>query len=280
LKPDRTIFSKRRLGYNEVLRKERRQEKIKNGVGVSFKWFGRKGWVVFLIVMLLGVGFWQGRYYFKELNPKEWRSLKTIQISGNRMLTWEELIQASCVEIGMSMSNVNVDSVKKHLLALPLVYSAEVRTTFPSGLEISLQEATALMVGFEKNNWKVYSERGMILPTAISSAYQLPVVDFTEMEDLQKIGQFLSTMKLKNEFLYRKVSQVSIDTKERAIEVFFKDVEFKTLFSLENWNEKQFDQYRQLVRGLSPSLKGAVIVDMRFNGFAYIKPYEKRYGDG
>lgn len=280
MKPDRTIFSKRRLGYNEVLRKERRQEKIKNGVGVSFKWFGRKGWVVFLIVMLLGVGFWQGRYYFKELNPKEWRSLKTIQISGNRMLTWEELIQASCVEIGMSMSNVNVDSVKKHLLALPLVYSAEVRTTFPSGLEISLQEATALMVGFEKNNWKVYSERGMILPTAISSAYQLPVVDFTEMEDLQKIGQFLSTMKLKNEFLYRKVSQVSIDIKERAIEVFFKDVEFKTLFSLENWNEKQFDQYRQLVRGLSPSLKGAVIVDMRFNGFAYIKPYEKRYGDG
>lgn len=280
MKPDRTIFSKRRLGYNEVLRKERRQEKIKNGVGVSFKWFGRKGWVVFLIVMLLGVGFWQGRYYFKELNPKEWRSLKTIQISGNRMLTWEELIQASCVEIGMSMSNVNVDSVKKHLLALPLVYSAEVRTSFPSGLEISLQEATALMVGFEKNNWKVYSERGMILPTAISSAYQLPVVDFTEMEDLQKIGLFLSTMKLKNEFLYRKVSQVSIDTKERAIEVFFKDVEFKTLFSLENWDEKQFDQYRQLVRGLSPSLKGAVIVDMRFNGFAYIKPYEKRYGDG
>ena len=54
MKPDRTIFSKRRLGYNEVLRKERRQEKIKNGVGVSFKWFGRKGWVVFLIVMLLG----------------------------------------------------------------------------------------------------------------------------------------------------------------------------------------------------------------------------------
>lgn len=280
MKPDRTIFSKRRLGYNEVMRKERRQEKIKNGVGVSFKWFGRKGWVVFLAVLLLGVGLWQGRYYFKELNPKEWRSLKTVQISGNRMLTWEELIQVSRVEVGMPMSSINVDSIKKYLLTMPLVYSAEVHTSFPSGLEISLQEATALMVGFEKDNWKVYSERGMILPTAISSAYQLPVVEFTEMEDLQKIGRFLSTMKLKNEFLYRKVSQVSIDSKEKAIEVFFKDVEFKTLFSLESWEEKQFDQYRQLVRGLSPSLNGATIVDMRFNGFAYIKPYEKRYGDG
>lgn len=277
---DKTIFSKRRLGYNEVLRKERRQEKLKKSIGVSFKWLGQKGWIVALVLVVLGVALWQGRFYLKDLNPKEWRTLKTIQINGNRMLTWEELIQVSRIEVGMPMSDVNVDSIKKYLLTLPLVHSAEASTSFPSTLEIVLEEATPLMVAFEKNKWKVFSERAKVLPTAISSAYQLPVIDLMDEEDMKKVGAFLSAMKNRDEFLYRNVSQVAVNKKENAIEVFFKDVEIKTLFPLNSWEEKQFDQYKQLMQGFSSNLNSASIVDMRFNGFAYIKPYEKRYSDG
>jgi cell division protein FtsQ len=280
LSRDKTIFSKRRLGYNEVMRKERRQEKLKKSVGGSFKWLSRKGWIFVLVLLVLGGALWQGRYYLKDLNPKEWRSLKTIQINGNRMLTWEELILASRIEVGMPMSEVHVDSIKKHLLTLPLVHSAVVTTSFPSTLEIVLEEATPLMISFDKNNWKVFSERAKVLPTAISSAYQLPVVDLMDEEEMKQIGTFLSAMKAKDEFLYRKVSQIGVNKEEYAIEVFFKDVEFKTLFPLRNWEEKQFDQYKQLIQGFSSDLKTASIVDMRFNGFAYIKPYEKRYSDG
>ncbi|HOG67894.1 MAG TPA: FtsQ-type POTRA domain-containing protein [Fibrobacteraceae bacterium] len=277
---DRTIFSRRRLGYNEVLRKERRQEKLKKSVGGSFKWFGQKGWIAALVLVVLGVALWQGRYYLKDFNPTEWRSLKTIQINGNRMLTWEEIIQISRIEVGMPMSDVNIDSIKKQLLTLPLVHSAVVSTSFPSTLEIVLEEATPLMVSFDKNKWKVFSERAKVLPTAILSAYQLPVVDLMDEEEMKQIGTFLSAMKAKDEFLYRKVSQIGVNKKEYAIEVFFKDVEFKTLFPLSGWEEKQFDQYKQLIQGFTSDLKTASIVDMRFNGFAYIKPYEKRYSDG
>ena len=46
------------------------------------------------------------------------------------------------------------------------------------------------MVSFDKNKWKVFSERAKVLPTAILSAYQLPVVDLMDEEEMKQIELF------------------------------------------------------------------------------------------
>ena len=96
---DDTNMFGRRIGYNE--RK-------------------RKGWVLTLLLVLATVALWQSRFYLHQINPLELRHLQYIEIEGNRMLSWEDVVQGAQVETGMLMSELDADSVKKSLLQIPL----------------------------------------------------------------------------------------------------------------------------------------------------------------
>lgn len=277
---NKTTFLGRRIGLNEEQRKRARAKKMKSGVGHACSWFKRRGWIFCLLLLALGFTLWHFRFYVQHFNPLEFRYLQYVEIDGNRMLTWEDIMQGAQVETGMPMSELNADSVKASLLQIPLIHSVEVEKRFPSFLKIHVQEATPVASVIEEGKATVYTERGLVLPMALTLALHLPIVAPESMDKIALVTEFLATMRKDAPQLYGKVSQVAWDEEDSAMEVFFSDAGYRTLFPASEWNDSQFRLYDSLRKGFSGDLHCAGEVDLRFDGFAYIRDFDKRCVNG
>jgi cell division protein FtsQ len=190
------------------------------------------------------------------------------------------VVQSAQVETGMLMSELDADSVKKSLLQIPLIHSAEVESKFPSSLYIKIQEASPILSVLEDGKGTVYSERGLSLPMSMMTALHMPILENESVGKVKQVAQFLSTMRKMNKPLYERVSQVGWAEKDRAFEVFFKDVGFRVMFPESNWDKDLFTLYDAIGKGFRRDLLCASEVDMRFHGFAYIKNIDKRCING
>jgi len=274
-----TMFG-RRIGYNERKRKRKRARVRRMRVGNAVRWFKRKGWVLTLLLVVATVALWQSRFYLHQINPLELRHLQYIEIEGNRMLSWEDVVQGAQVETGMLMSELDADSVKKSLLQIPLIHSAEVESKFPSSLYIKLQEASPILSVLDEGKGIVYSERGLSLPMSMMTALRLPILENESVGKVKQVAQFLFAMRKEDKPLYDRVSQVGWSEHDRAFEVFFKDAGYRVMFPESNWNKDLFTLYDAVGKGFRKDLLCASEVDMRFHGFAYIKNIDKRCING
>ena len=274
-----TMFG-RRIGYNERKRRRKRSRMRRMRVAKTVRWYKRKGWFFALLVVVATVALWQSRFYLHQINPLELRHLQYIEIEGNRMLSWEDVVQSAQVETGMLMSELDADSVKKSLLQIPLIHSAEVESKFPSSLYIKLQEASPILSVLEDGKGTVYSERGLSLPMSMMTALHLPILENESVGKLKQVAQFLSAMRKEDKSLYDRVSQVGWSEQDRAYEVFFKDAGFRVMFPESNWDKDLFTLYDAIGKGFRRDLLCAGEVDMRFHGFAYIKNFDKRCING
>ena len=277
---DDTNMFGRRIGYNERKRKRKRNRKVKLAIGSRVRWFKRKGWFFALLLVVAVGALWHSRFYLQQINPLEFRHLQYIEVEGNRMLSWEDVVQSAQVETGMLMSELDADSVKKSLLQIPLIHSAEVESKFPSSLYIKLQEASPILSVLEDGKGTVYSERGLSLPMSMMTALHLPILENESIGKIKQVALFLSTMRKMNKNLYEKVSQIGWSEKDSAFEVFFKDAGFRVMFPESNWDNDLFTLYDALGMGFRKDLLCASEVDMRFHGFAYIKNFDKRCING
>lgn len=274
-----TMFG-RRIGYNERKRRRKRARMRRMRIAKAVRWYKRKGWVLTLLLVVATVALWQSRFYLHQINPLELRHLQYIEIEGNRMLSWEDVVQSAQVETGMLMSELDADSVKKSLLQIPLIHSAEVESKFPSSLYIKLQEASPILSVLDGGKGTVYSERGLSLPMSMMTALRLPILEKESEGKVKQVAQFLFTMRNEDKPLYDRVSQVGWSEKDRAFEVFFKDAGYRVMFPDSNWNRDLFALYDAIGKGFRKDLLCAGEVDMRFHGFAYIKNFDKRCING
>jgi len=277
---DDTNMFGRRIGYNERKRKRKRARMRRMRIAYAVRWFKRKGWVLTLLLVLATVALWQSRFYLHQINPLELRHLQYIEIEGNRMLSWEDVVQGAQVETGMLMSELDADSVKKSLLQIPLIHSAEVESKFPSSLYIKLQEASPILSVLENGKGTVYSERGLSLPMSMMTALHLPILENESVGKVKQVAQFLFAMRKEDKPLYDRVSQVGWSEEDSGFEVFFKDAGFRVMFPESNWNKELFTLYDAIGKGFRKDLLCASEVDMRFHGFAYIKNIDKRCTNG
>ena len=254
--------------------------KIKNGAKKSLGWFKRRGWIIGLVLVILATAAWTNRFYLQRFNPMELRHLQYIDIEGNRMLTWEDVVQNAQVEPGMLLSEVFEDSVEKNLMQLPLIHKVTVEKHFPSSLTIKVQESSPVVAFFQGGRAMVYSERGLPLPMSTSTAFHLPVVDSLAFEKIGDVAAHLQKLKQENAELYGLVSQVSWSEEHRAYEVFFSDVGYKVLFPEREWDKNLWTLYESVKRGFPQDVNCAGEVDLRFPGFLYIRNFDKRCVNG
>lgn len=280
LNQNKTTFLGRRIGLNEEQRKRARATKVKSGVGRVCSWFKRWGWFACLALAALAYAAWENRFYLQRFNPLEMRYLQLVEIEGNRMLTWEDIMQGAQVETGMPMSELNVDSVKASLLQISLIHSVEVETSFPSAMKIKVQEATPVASIIENGKATVYTERGLILPMALTLALHLPIISEESMDKVSEITEFLAKMRNCDPVLYGKVSQIAWNENEGAMEVFFKDAAYRALFPALVKNESLFELFKSVQKGFPSDLRCAGEIDMRFDGFAYVRDFDKRCVNG
>ena len=276
----KTTLLGRRIGYNERMRKEERARKVKHGFGCAWCWFKRRGWILGIVISVLAVVAFQNRFYLQHFNPLELRHLQYVEIEGNRMLSWEDVMQNAQVETGMLMSELNADSVEAALMQLPLILSVKVEKKFPSSLYIKLQEASPVLTVFDGGKATIYSEKGFQLPFSMATAMRLPVLEVEALDKVKMMTQFLLSMRKADVELYERVSQLTWSEEDKGIKVFFRDVGFPTLFPSKEWDKDLFTLYKSLENGFTKDLHCAGEVDMRFAGFAYVRNYDKRCENG
>lgn len=253
---------------------------MKTGVANAIRWFKRRGWILFALLIVVSAVVWNQRFYLQRFNPLELRHLQYVEIDGNRMLSWEDVMQNAQIETGMLMSELDADSVAEALSQLPLIHAVSVEKKFPSSLYIKLQEASPMLSVLDGGKAIIYSERGVALPFSVATAMRLPVLETSSLDHVKQIAGFLETMKSVDSRLYEKVSQISWSEEDKGIEVFFKDVGFSTLFPTSGWSKDLFVLYESLENGFSKDVRCAGVVDMRFHGFAYVRNYDKRCVNG
>ena len=202
-----------------------------------------------LVLVIVGVAAWTNRFYLQRFNPMELRHLQYIDIEGNRMLTWEDVVQNAHVEPGMLLSEVFEDSVEKNLMQLPLIHKVTVEKHFPSSLTVKVQESS-------------------------------PVVDSAAYERIGEVASRLQQLRQENKDLYNLVSMVSWNQDLQAYEIFFSDTGYKTLFPQGKWEKSLWGLFESVKRGFPQDLKCAGEVDMRFAGFLYVRNYDKRCVNG
>jgi len=276
----KTTLLGRRMGYNELKRKQERVRKVKNGVSSAWHWFKRRGWIFAIILVVLAVLAIHNRFYLQHFNPLELRHLQYVEIEGNRMLSWEDVMQGAQVETGMLMSELNADSVEASLMQLPMILSAKVEKKFPSSLYIKLHETSPVLTVLSEGRATIYSEKGYPLPYSVATAMRLPVMDMAAMEHVKAVTQFLVEMRKYDAELYNRVSQVTWSTEDECMKVYFRDVGFTALFRDLKSNKDQFTLYKSLENGFAKDLLCAGEVDMRYSGFAYVRNYDKRCVNG
>jgi len=276
----KTTLLGRRMGYNELKRKQERVRKVKDGVSSVWHWFKRRGWIFSIILVVLAVLAIHNRFYLQHFNPLELRHLQYVEIEGNRMLSWEDVMQGAQVETGMLMSELNADSVEASLMQLPMILSAKVEKKFPSSLYIKLHEASPVLTVLSEGRATIYSEKGYPLPYSVATAMRLPVMDMAAMEHVKAVTQFLVEMRKYDAELYNRVSQVTWSTEDECMKVYFRDVGFTALFRDLKSNKDQFTLYKSLENGFAKDLLCAGEVDMRYSGFAYVRNYDKRCVNG
>jgi len=280
LKERKTTLLGRRIGTNERLRKQERARKVKNGVSSAARWFVRRGWIFAALLIVASVLVIHNRFYLQRFNPLELRHLQYVEIEGNRMLSWEDVMQSAQVETGMLMSELNEDSVTAALMQLPLILSAKVEKKFPSSLYIKLHETSPVLTVLSEGRATIYSEKGYPLPYSVATAMRLPVMDVESMEHVKSVTRFLVDMRRADMDLYDRVSQVSWSTEDDCVKVYFRDMGYTALFSAKGNNAEQFVLYKSLENGFVKDLLCAGEVDMRFMGFAYVRNYDKRCVNG
>ncbi len=276
----KTTLLGRRMGYNELKRKQERVRKVKDGVSSAWHWFKRRGWIFSIILVVLAVLAIHNRFYLQHFNPLELRHLQYVEIEGNRMLSWEDVMQGAQVETGMLMSELNADSVEASLMQLPMILSAKVEKKFPSSLYIKLHETSPVLTVLSEGRATIYSEKGYPLPYSVATAMRLPVMDMAAMEHVKAVTQFLVEMRKYDAELYNRVSQVTWSTEDECMKVYFRDVGFTALFRDLKSNKDQFTLYKSLENGFAKDLLCAGEVDMRYSGFAYVRNYDKRCVNG
>lgn len=280
MKDQETTWYGRRIGTNERLRKQERARKLKHGLSCAWHWFRRRGWILGLVLVVLAFLAIHNRFYLQRFNPLELRYLQYVEIEGNRMLSWEDVMQNAQVETGMLMSELNADSVEAALMQLPLILSANVEKRFPSSLYIKLQEASPVLTVLEGGKATIYSEKGLPLPYSVATAMRLPVLEMESLDRVKMISQFLLAMRKADRGLYERVSQLTWSEKDGGIKVFFRDVGFMVLFPPKDWNKDMFVLYKAVENGFAADLRCAGELDMRFSGFAYVRNYDKRCVNG
>jgi len=269
-----------RVGVNQRRAMEnRRATRNERMVGAS-RWVTRKGWKIIGIVfgvLLVLVGGWQA---VSHIDFDRWIVLKHVEVKGNQMLSWDDLLGVAKVEMGQPLLELNPDSIQMRLESHDLVLKAQVSRSYPSTLKIQVTEAAPLFLVNTTKGWSVYSDKATLIPFRPDLGFQLPVVAIaTGKARMVILRDFLVAMKTDEPELYRETSQVVDGGQGKWFEVFFRNTRQKVLFPLQ-CDASVFHRYHLLVQSMQVDLQNVIEIDMRFPGLAVARPGVRENQDG
>jgi len=268
-----------RMGVNERKALEERRATRNERIVKAKHWAFRRGWKVLGILMLAGAVLYGAQLALTHVKADRWIVLSKVELTGNQILTWEEILATGGVEIGMPMWGMPVDSIEARIAKMDIVRQVEVKRSFPSSIEINVVEVDALLTVYDRRGVSVISDKGTKIPHRDGQAWQTPILVDVNAKQVERAVRLLKEMKEKEPWLYFQVSQVNFPQGMDGVEVFLRNAAHKVWFGKKP-GAKEFRNYRILVRTMRQDLTNVSLIDMRFSGMAVARLGNRENNDG
>ena len=87
-------------------------------------------------------------------------NVNNIEISGNNMVSDEEIIMAGGLSKNVNILNVDTDAAEKNIKSLPYIKKAEIKRSFPDTIKIKVMEEVGVAYFTTKNGYVIISSDG------------------------------------------------------------------------------------------------------------------------
>lgn len=239
-------------------------------------------------IVLCGVGAagWAG---YRAFQNNGFLDLRRVDVIGNSLVAKAEILEKAGLELGIKLPSVPVKNVEAALKDIPGLGEVEVRRIFPSRIEIRVREKEPVAMGFAKG-WHGLAPDGSRIAGLDWAASDLPVVDgFSSLDSAARsaLGEFLDGAKRSQPALFQNFSQLAMRGKDE-VEIILRDGRLKVLLELPvkgpdgrqpgkstnsgtNKSLNSLEFLQALIRQQGGSLQPGKTVDLRVEGFAYVR---------
>ncbi|WP_227395603.1 cell division protein FtsQ/DivIB [Jeotgalibacillus aurantiacus] len=218
--------------------------------------------LVFVLIILVVL-------YFQSPYSK----IQTIQVSGNDILTDQQILETGEFAAGDSFWTTGTESIEENLLTNELIKSAEVTKDFPRTIMINVEEFQQMAYLRQEQEYTPVYENGFLGtkgPSEVIRGSAPLLVGFSDRELVQKLAGSLS--ELPDEVL-NSISEIHhspTDVDNERIQVFMNDG-FEVSAVIPTFADKMV-HYGSIVSQLDPNVKGVIDLEVGSYFRAYDDP--------
>ncbi|MGH9592509.1 MAG: cell division protein FtsQ/DivIB, partial [Bryobacteraceae bacterium] len=146
--------------------------------------FSRKAWPMYrrvlaavIFALVAGAGLYEASYYFLYSPAVILNGADQIEISGNRYVPAEAIVEKFSADMGHSVVRVPLTDRRKALESLPWIEQAAVQRVLPNRLRVSVTERTPVAYLRSAGDLSLVDSHGVILERPSEGAFRFPVVN-------------------------------------------------------------------------------------------------------
>lgn len=224
--------------------------------------------IIFALVLIIAANNWKAHL-----------KVKRICVTGNKILSADEVIKLSGIQLGTFIYKISLTDIQQKLMNYYYIKDVVVQRYFSNIIRVHITERLPLAVLINSTEITYVDDEGMVLPVRTSSdIFDLPVISGFMSDKPLKIGlkitnynfheilQLLALMKQANRPLYHNISEAQLQndgdiilfTTESTVPVIFGqgDIASKLVYLEAFWNT--------IIR--TQGLQNLRYIDLRYNG--------------
>lgn len=199
--------------------------------------------------------------------------INKIKIVGNELISEEEAIEKSGLEIGTNVWRINRKATIENLQALQEVKSAQVKWKFPNTVYLTLQEYETIAYVSTDKTFHPILENGRTLKSKLKESevpVSAPILSgFNETSILKEMAKQLEQLPAEILNAISEIHHQPKKTDQYHINLFMNDG-FEVSATILTFSEKM-EHYPSFVAKLDPNIKG--VIDLEVGSF--FKAYEQ-----
>lgn len=197
--------------------------------------------------------------------------VSAIQVSGNRHLTEEEIVQLSGISLKTSIWRVNEENTSVSILQHKEIKEAVVKRKFPNSVEIAVKEYNRIAYIYEDGNYYPVIENGKILAAIEQETLPDDAPLMMNWNQGNLVEEFINElMKLPESIIYAisEIHHTPSEVDPYHMTLFMNDG-FEVSATVRDFSEKM-SAYPSIVAQLNPDQKGVINIEVG----TFFKPYE------
>lgn len=232
---------------------------------------------LFKLVMVAGLAvtvlLMAGRSYLRG----SWLTVTRIEVAGNRHWDAPRLLERAGVETGMRLHEIPFRAARRNLTRLPGVEAASVRYLPGGRVRVRVREAAVVAVYGAGGAWRGLTPDGRWMRLADAVSEDVPVLetgdDGLSPEKTGKLAAFLEAARAGHPDLFAGFAQIAVPSGRGTEEamIYWRDGRLRFRMDYAGADGRPLELLRELLRTERDSWRAGATVDLRVEGYAYVR---------